>query len=218
MGQQALRYKSLIELGCIDYSEARDIQRLVHQDIAESGYRGALIECEHPPILTLGRMSKRHHILASEDILKRRSVEIIHVDRGGDVTLHAPGQIVLYPILNLSFYRKDLHWYLHSLEEVIIDFLRDFGILARRFPGQTGVWVNDKKIASIGIGVKKWITYHGLAVNVNTDLELFRLIKPCGLDVDMTSMAKILENDIAWDQARYGLIKSFEKTFQINAI
>jgi lipoate-protein ligase B len=178
----------IIDLGSIDYQEAWSLQRkYVDKVIANQG-NSYLLLCEHPPVLTLGRLADRSHILFSEDKLRQQGIPVIAVDRGGDVTLHAPGQLVVYVIANLQRYGKDLHGYLHQLEQVGIDFLKLFDIMGYRIPGKTGVWVNGRKMISAGIGVKRWISYHGISINIHTDLSLFDMIYPCGMDVSMTSV------------------------------
>ncbi|MFA5262119.1 MAG: lipoyl(octanoyl) transferase LipB [Candidatus Omnitrophota bacterium] len=174
----------------IGYEESYARQKTAVGNVL-AGHGPYLFLCEHPPVITLGRLAERRHILTSADALKQRGIEVIAVDRGGDVTLHAPGQLVVYPVLNLKNFRRDLKWYLDKLEQVAIDLLRDFDILTCRLPGRTGVWLESRKIVSIGVGVKQWVTFHGLAININTDLPLFNLIKPCGLDVQMTSVQKV---------------------------
>lgn len=141
--------------------------------------------------LTLGRSAHRQNIIASPHELLFRGVKLISADRGGDVTLHAPGQLVAYPVMDLKTMGRDLGVYLQKLEQTCVDFLLDFGIVAQGDEDRRGVWVGRCKIASIGIGVSRWVTYHGVGLNVSTDLGLFRLIRPCGLDVAMTSVKKL---------------------------
>lgn len=176
--------------GLMEYSEAykRQKQR-VERVIA--GDPGCLIFCEHPAVLTLGRMTKKENLLWPMPMIQAKGVSVVSIDRGGDVTLHAPGQLVMYAVFNLSLVDRDLKRYLEQLQEVVIDLLKEFDILAGGINGQRGVWAGKDKIASIGVGVRKWVSYHGIGLNVNTDLELFRMIRPCGLDVAMTSMQKI---------------------------
>jgi lipoate-protein ligase B len=154
-------------------------------------------------------------LLYSKKDIAQKGVELYEVDRGGDVTLHAPGQLVIYPILNLAHYGQDLHSYLNRLEQVAIDLLSEFGIVADRIPGKTGVWVGKKKIVSIGIGVKKWVSFHGIGINVNTDLNYFSLIKPCGLDVQMTSMKSILKKEVDMDEVKAKAIRLLNRTFHV---
>ncbi len=200
------------DLGLISYSKAYTLQKEAVENLIAGG-RQVLFLCEHPAVITLGRMSRQEHILFSKQELQKRGIEIVSIDRGGDVTLHAPGQIVAYPIFNLLEYGKDLHAFLFKLEQVAIDLLADFGIVANRISGRTGVWAGEKKIVSIGIGVRKWISFHGLGLNVNTDLKLFSVIKPCGLDVAMTSMAELRRQPIEIAEVKAKLIKCFEKKF-----
>jgi lipoate-protein ligase B len=132
--------------------------------------------------------------------------------------LHAPGQLIIYPILNLTHFGKDLRFYLRQLEQVAIDLLGDFDIVANRFPGQTGVWIGEYKIASIGIGVRKWTSFHGLAINVSTDLKLFSMIKPCGLNVAMTSMSEASGKTIDMKEVKGKIVELFFKKFQLNYV
>ena len=172
-----------------------------------------LIFCEHPPVLTLGRMTNPESLLYQRREIEERGVTIRDVDRGGDVTLHAPGQLIVYPIFNLNKHGKDLKVYLEKLEEVAVDLLKNFGILAISISGQRGVFVGPDKIISIGVGVRKWVTYHGLGINVNTDLSLFNLIKPCGLNVRMTSMQKIKGHVVPMKDVKAKVIELFQKHF-----
>ena len=162
-----------------------------------------LLLLQHPPVVTLGRTSHE------SNLLRTAGVEVVEVERGGDVTYHGPGQLVGYPILDLTDYRQDLHWYLRTLEQALIDALALLAIPAERNPGYTGVWTEgrQRKIASIGIHVKQWITWHGFALNVSTDLAAFERIVPCGIaGVEMTSVAAELErrgvkhNGELWDR------------------
>src|SRR5207245_11291526 len=147
--------------------------------------RDVLLLLEHPPVVTFGRNSQVSHLLQPDGI------DVFEVERGGDVTFHGPGQLVGYPILDLGAYKKDLHWYLRTLEQALIDALAELGIPAERDPGYTGVWTRRRKIASIGIHVKQWVTWHGFALNVTTDLGSFERIVPCGIPgVVMTSVER----------------------------
>ncbi len=149
-----------------------------------------LLLLEHPPVVTLGRTSKAQNLVASPALLAARGVELFEVERGGDVTFHGPGQLVGYPIVNLRGHKQDLHWYLRRVEEVLIRALDQIGIAAERSEGRTGVWTGDRKIASIGVHARDWVTWHGFALNVSTDLSFFDLMVPCGLaGVTMTSVA-----------------------------
>lgn len=180
----------VIQCGLIEYERALRLQKDFVRDVV-AGAPGVLLLCEHPATLTLGRASQPRNILAPQDELVHRGVSVVAADRGGDVTLHAPGQLVAYPILDLKTMGRDLGVYLRKLEQASVDFLLDFGIVAQGDNDRRGVWVGRAKIASIGIGVSHWVTYHGVGLNMTTDLELFKLIRPCGLDVAMTSVKKL---------------------------
>ena len=204
----------VVDLGLIEYSQAYDIQRNSLDGVLR-GEPMKLILCEHPVVLTMGRMAKETNILAAKETLAARGIPVHYIDRGGDITLHAPGQLVVYPILDLNHFKKDLHWYLHGLEQVVIDLLSDFDILGTRFSGRTGVWAGGRKIASLGVGVRKWITFHGLALNVNTDLNLFSLIKPCGLDVKMTSLEALRGQKVDMRLVKERMLEYFLKDFNL---
>lgn len=199
--------------GLIDYQEAYQRQKdLVNRVI--TGERPRLVLCEHPAVLTLGRMTKSESLLWTNDTIKSQGVDIVTIDRGGDVTLHAPGQLVVYPIINLSDRRRDLKIFLEQLEQVVIDLLKEFDILAGSINGQRGVWVGQDKIASIGIGVRKWVSYHGIGLNVNTNLDLFRMIRPCGLNVNMTSMEKLKGSVVGMDVVKQKMVERFCDQFK----
>jgi lipoyl(octanoyl) transferase len=179
------------DLGRAPYAEILELQRsLCRRRLAGEIRDDLLLLVEHEPVITQGRGTRAGSMPLAPAELERRGVGTYEVERGGDVTFHGPGQLVGYPILDLRNHREDLHWYLRSLEAALIDSLRILGITAGRRQGLTGVWVEDRKIASIGVHVKQWITYHGFALNVTTDLSYFRLIVPCGISgVVMTSVA-----------------------------
>ena len=179
-------------LGLVPYATALDLQRaLAAARISGEIDQDVLLLLEHPPVVTLGRGSKDGHLVASPDFLKARGVEVFEVERGGDVTFHGPGQLVGYPIFDLKRHKQDLHWYLRNVEAGLIETLAACGIEAERNPGFTGVWTGGRKIASIGVHARDWVTWHGFALNVVTDLSYFELIVPCGISgVEMTSVAR----------------------------
>ncbi|MDQ8153719.1 MAG: lipoyl(octanoyl) transferase LipB [Gemmatimonadota bacterium] len=187
------------DLGTMPYTDALALQR----DAAKARLSGALahdllLVVQHPPVITLGRSTKAGNLLASHDLLAARGVELFEVERGGDVTFHGPGQLVGYPIVNLERHTLDLHWYLRQLEEAMIRSLAAFSIEGSRQSGKTGVWVRDCKIASIGVHARQWVTWHGFALNVTTDLSFFDLMVPCGIpDVVMTSIERELHDATA---------------------
>src|SRR6478609_6091249 len=183
------------DLGTMAYAEALGLQRAVAK-ARISGELGEdlLLLVEHPPVVTLGRSFKERHLLASPALLANRGVELFEVERGGDVTFHGPGQLVGYPIVDLKQHKRDLHWYLRQVEQALIDALGVLGLPAERNPGLTGVWTSGRKIASIGVHARDWVTWHGFALNVTTDLRYFDLIVPCGIDaVEMSSIGRELE-------------------------
>jgi lipoate-protein ligase B len=178
----------------VPYGEALELQRSIARDrISGAISQDVLLLMEHPPVVTLGRSTKEKNLMASPEFLQSRGVELFEVERGGDVTFHGPGQLVGYPIIDLKRHRQDLHWYLRSIEQALIDSLADYGIPGERNTSYTGVWTRGKKIASIGVHARDWVTWHGFALNVTTELSYFNLIVPCGIDgVVMTSIAREL--------------------------
>lgn len=181
----------VLDLGLREYAEALSFQRAMA--VARLERRLAhdlLILVEHPPVITLGRSTKAAHLVASPELLAARGVAVHEVERGGDITFHGPGQLVGYPIVDLTGHRQDLHWYLRQLEAVLIEAVGTFGVPAERNPGKTGIWTQGRKLASIGVHARQWVTWHGFALNVSTDLRYFDLMVPCGIaDVTMTSLA-----------------------------
>ena len=185
----------IVRLGSMAYGEALELQREVaRQRISGELPEDLLLLVEHPPVVTLGRSSKEKNLMSSPTFLASRGVELFEVERGGDVTFHGPGQLVGYPIIDLKRHRLDLHWYLRSVEEALIRTLSRYGIPGERSTGYTGVWTAGRKIASIGVHARDWVTWHGFALNVVTDLSYFDLIVPCGIQgVEMTSIAKEMQ-------------------------
>jgi lipoyl(octanoyl) transferase len=177
-------------LGVMPYAQALDLQRQVAKArISGEIPEDVLLLVEHPPVVTMGRSAKEKNLLATPALLASRGVELFEVERGGDVTFHGPGQLVGYPIFDLKQHRQDLHWYLRQVEEALIQGLARLGIEAGREEGLTGVWTAGRKIASIGVHARDWVTWHGFALNVTTDLSYFGLMVPCGIqEVTMTSV------------------------------
>src|SRR5437773_8290737 len=207
----------ILDAGTVPYEEALAWQRRLADDrIAGRLSHDVLLLLEHPPVVTLGRNSHAEHVMKAEGI------DVFEVERGGDVTFHGPGQLVGYPILDLGDYRRDLHWYLRTLEQALIDALAQLDIPAERRPGYTGVWTSGggRKIASIGVHVKQWVTWHGFALNVTTDLSHFERIVPCGIPgVAMTSIQQETrkrkgERDL-WEQTVQAVIRGFTKAFDV---
>ncbi|MGQ0794371.1 MAG: lipoyl(octanoyl) transferase LipB [Deltaproteobacteria bacterium] len=208
----------IYSLGQVPYGEALEFQlslldKRIHGEVGD-----ALILLEHPPTFTTGRGGKTENIKKTPDEFRREGVHFETVSRGGDVTFHGPGQLVGYGIFDLNNFGRDVHLYLRNLEAAIILALRDFGIEASRSDGLAGVWVGDEKIASIGVGVKRWVTYHGFALNVNTDLSYFDMIVPCGIrGVRMTSIEKLRRGAAERAAAEGSVIRALCSVFKREA-
>ncbi len=179
------------ELGRIDYGKALEVQQRLIAERKQGLIADQLLLLEHPHVITLGRNAQTNNVLAGEEILSRAGIAYYPTDRGGDVTYHGPGQLVGYPILDLRDWKRDVVGYVRALEQVIIDTLAEFGIAGGRVPKLTGVWVDECKVAAIGVHISRWVTSHGFALNVNTDLNYFQYIVPCGLTKPVTSMAQL---------------------------
>ena len=206
----------IYKLGTVPYEKALEYQEnLLAKRIAEE-IQDSLILLEHPPTITTGRKGNTENLLVRKEYLEKHGVSFVHASRGGDITFHGPGQIVGYPILNLKNHGMDIRKHLRSIEEVIIRTLRDFDIEGRRIDGVTGVWAKRSKIASIGIAIRKWVTYHGFALNVSTNLDYFNLILSCGItDVRITSIGSWLGNEenVRMDDVTRSVIKNFMGVF-----
>ena len=187
------------DFGTVRYADALELQRgFARRRISGELAEDLLMLVEHPPVVTLGRTAKLANLIAGPELLAAQGVELFEVERGGDVTFHGPGQIVGYPIVDLKRHKKDLHWYLRQVEQALIQAVANFGITAGRVEKYTGVWVAGsppRKLASIGVHARDWVTWHGFALNVTTDLRYFDLMVPCGIaDVTMTSVARELDS------------------------
>jgi lipoyl(octanoyl) transferase len=209
----------ITDLGLISYADASTLQeRLVAARKAET-VDDVFLLCEHPHVITLGRNGNRANLLASEHVLRQKGVELHASNRGGDVTYHGPGQIVGYPVLNLNKIKRDVGWYVRTLEEAMIRATADFGVTAYRVPGKTGIWVvgaqhaalqlghNEEKLGAIGVHLSRWVTSHGFAYNVSTDLRFFDLIVPCGIaDRKATSLEKLLSRNLSLPEVKPRLV------------
>ncbi len=220
MRKKDQKITNLLILPETSYQEVWDIQKAIFSELLEGKDTDTLILCEHPPVYTLGRVTEAANILFSDDELKKIGAEKFEIERGGDVTFHGPGQLVGYPLLNLSHFKEDLGWYLRALEESIILTLKEYGVSGFRIAGRTGVWVgeptNEEKICAIGIKVSRWCTMHGFAFNVNTDLSYFERIIPCGIgDKKVTSLAKVMGREIDMGEVIKKYQKAFEEVFEI---
>mgnify|MGYP001616288527 CR=1 FL=1 len=216
--QSIYRIFDYCDLGMIDYKQAWDLQKEVFDLRYRNEINDTLFLLEHPHTYTLGKVADKENLISSEEQLKELGVSVYEIDRGGDITYHGPGQIVGYPIIKLSDWKEDTHQYLRGLEEVIIQSCAEYGLKTERNPKYTGVWIGERKIAAMGIKVSRWITMHGFAFNVNTDLSFFNGIIPCGIkDKDVTSLQRELEREIKLNEVKGKLIEKFTEVFGYNS-
>jgi len=210
----------VVDLGRLPYAEALELQRAVARArIAGEVADDVLLLVEHPPVVTLGRSTKATSLPLSADAIRARGVEVHEVERGGDVTFHGPGQLVGYPIVDLKRHRRDLHWYLRQVEQALIDGLEALGIAGDRVAKYTGVWVGPRKIASIGVHARDWVTWHGFALNVTTALSYFDLIVPCGIHgVEMTSVSRELGREVSLGEVAGAVSAAFARAFSLEPV
>ncbi len=206
----------IFDLGLSEYDKTHQLQlQMVEKRIA-GGAQDTFIFTSHPPTITIGRGGGNNNVLVSDEILAQKGVKKYEVERGGDVTFHGPGQQVVYPIVDLDQRGRDLHKFLRDLEEVVIVFLKNYDIIGERSVGKTGVWVGDKKICAIGIAVKRWVSYHGLALNLDTDLNFFQLINPCGFTPDsVTSLEQLTGKPTDKAKSFFQLTNALEQVFEV---
>jgi lipoate-protein ligase B len=205
----------IIDLGLVDYKKAWELQHQLWERRVEDELPDLLIFLEHPHVITLGRRGNRSHLIASPEVLEEMKISIFQVERGGDVTYHGPGQIVVYPILDLKEYGYRLIRYIGQLEGIILRVLKDFGIEGRRDPMNRGVWVDEEKIASVGVAIKRWVSFHGFSLNYETDLKYFELINPCGLEGQkMTTIAKIVGKEVSRERLVKRIGFHFKQIFE----
>ena len=198
------------DLGHRPYREVWDLQKEMQAKRINTQIEDTLILVEHEPVYTLGKNADENHLLQNRD----ESVDVFQIERGGDITFHGPGQLVGYPILDLSNYKKSVSWYMRTLEQVTIDVLDEIGIEAKRSEGLTGVWVGDEKIAAQGVRISRWVTMHGFALNVNTDLSFYDGIIPCGIfDHGVTSIEQLLGEKQDMEIVKQVVIKKFNQNF-----
>ncbi len=227
------------DLGVVSYKDAWDYQEALlqqnlaikaekrlaaeNQAIATNDTSHYLLFVEHPPVFTLGKSGNPENVLMSEEHLKRMGIEYFRTNRGGDITFHGPGQLVGYPILDLERFYTDIGKYLRQVEEVVIRTLADYGLKGDRSSGETGVWLDpdrkgsERKICAIGVRSSRWVTMHGFALNVNTNLDYFNMIVPCGIpDKQVTSLARELGREVDMSEVKEKLAKHFEEVFQVS--
>jgi lipoate-protein ligase B len=206
----------IIDLGLVEFKKAWDLQKEIFLRVKSQDMPSALVLCRHYPVITLGRIAKKNNILVSQEELEKMNIQTYEIDRGGDITYHGPGQITAYPIFNLCLIKKDIHFFLRFLEEIVLSLLDDLGVKGKRYPGLTGIWVGRQKIASIGIAIKNWISFHGLSINIKkNDLDNFRLVRPCGMDIKMTSLESVLSREINIDTIKLALIHKFKDMLSV---
>ncbi|MCX7661987.1 MAG: lipoyl(octanoyl) transferase LipB [Candidatus Omnitrophica bacterium] len=203
-----------LDLDLVDFRYAWNLQKKILLEVKEAYRAGTVIFCRHYPVITLGRNASLDNLLAPPEVLKSKNIELIKVDRGGDITYHGPGQIIVYPILNLELFRRDIHCFLGFLEYLVVDFLKGLGVDAEIYPGVRGVWIKNRKISSFGIGIKNWISFHGLSLNIKEyDLENFSLIRPCGMDIKVTSLENVLNKTLVFEEIKEKLKLKFRDKF-----
>ena len=203
--------------GIIDYDDAWKEQIKLVKEIQQNRNRSILVFCEHPTVITIGRNGDNSNLLLSEDLLKNQGINVVYNDRGGDITLHNQGQLIGYPIFNLSDYKQDLHWFLRQIENCIIELLSGYGIESKRKESFTGVYINgNKKICSIGLHCSRWVTSHGFALNINNNLTEFSFINPCELkNIEMASIEKETGIKVDMNKVKEECIAIFENMFKI---
>ncbi|MFN4817625.1 MAG: lipoyl(octanoyl) transferase LipB [Ignavibacteria bacterium] len=209
--------KILIEdWSLIPFREAWSRQEAYVRDIQKGLRPSTLILCEHPPVLTIGREGGEHHVKIDPALLSLQGIEMIPINRGGDITAHNPGQLIGYPLFNLSEFKEDLHWFLRSIEDIIMQVLEEYGIASGRVEGKTGVWIKEeRKICAIGLHCSRWVTSHGFALNVNNDLSIFDLIIPCGIpDKEVTSIKREREKNIDMEDLKEKCRKAYIEYFK----
>ena len=204
--------------GLIDYNEAWAKQKEIVEDIQKNRDKSVLVFCEHPSVITVGKSGSENNVLGNSEFFNHLGIKVIHNDRGGDVTLHNPGQLVGYPIFNLEDFKTDLHWFLREIEDSIIELLKKFSIESHTIEGLTGVWIeNQRKICAMGLHCSRWVTSHGFALNINNNLKEFNYIIPCGIsDKQVTSISKEIGTDIDINLVRNECAMVFEKKFTKN--
>lgn len=206
----------VVDLGRLSYSDAFSEQLKRFEQVEAKLVADTLILVEHNPVLTLGANFHEENLLKSVDSYRESGIDVVATDRGGDVTYHGPGQLVMYPIFSIERYGKDLHRWLRALEQTQIEAVGSFGLTGRRFPPHTGVWVGDSKIAAIGIKVRRWINLHGIALNCNNPLEVYSTIVPCGIrGYGVTTLSEQLGREVSIDDAKTAVIAAFHNVFGI---
>jgi len=207
------------DLELVDYRECAELQARLAALRFDGRIADTLLLLEHPPVITLGTSGGVDSLIADPETVKAAGVEIVRTDRGGNATYHGPGQVVGYPVIDLREYGRDAHLMLRNLEQVVIDFLADYGVIGDRIDKLTGVWVGGEKICSIGIAVRRWVSYHGFALNIDPNFDHWSLLHPCGLiDKHVTSLAKLLGHSVPMSEVKAGLILHFADVFRTEPV
>jgi lipoate-protein ligase B len=207
----------ILDLGLIDYEDAYRVQREFVARRLLGEIEDSAIVAEHKSVFTIGRTGSADNLLFDEGLLTLAGIKVLNVDRGGDITYHGPGQITIYPVIDLRTKERDLHRHLRNMEQAVIDFLAEYSVFGRRINDKTGVWIGKKKIASIGVGCRNWVTYHGTSVNINTDLRFFSMINPCGMKgVEVTSLGRLLGREVDLTKAKNRILSCVIKVFNLN--
>lgn len=210
---------SIIDLGLQPYRPVWDLQRKLQRQRIEQQILDTLIFVEHHPVYTIGKNGSDLHVIAGNDFLQAHGIEVVQVDRGGDVTYHGPGQLVGYPIFDLHQHKQSVSWYMRSLEELFIQVLSNYHIKGERSEGYTGVWVRNEKIVALGVRISRWVTMHGFAFNVNTNLAHFGGIIPCGIfHQGVTSLEKLLGQPVNMDEVKQLVVQAFQQVFDFTEI
>ncbi len=212
--QSTFRKLAYADLGLIDYAEAWELQKRLHAKRLRNEIPDTLLLLEHPHVYTLGKAADKNNLIAETRFIKEHGISVYETDRGGDVTYHGPGQIVGYAILNLAEWKKDAHEYLRAIEETVMKTCAEYGTETTRHPKYTGVWAGENKICAIGVKISRWITMHGFALNVSTNLEIFEGIIPCGIrEKGVTSLERETGKNLSLADVKKTLLKNFAETF-----
>ena len=200
----------ILDLGLSDFNDTWELQKKLQSKRILNEIKDHFLIVEHHPVYTLGKNAPKEHLLNSQ-----KNISVIQTDRGGNITFHGPGQLVGYPILDLNKYKRSITWYMRKLEQLIIDILGNYNIIAHRKKGLTGVWVRNEKIAALGVRISKWVTMHGFSININPNLEYYKFIIPCGIeDYGITSMEKIMGDEVpSMDEIKLTVKNLFSKNF-----
>lgn len=205
---------ALVDAGRISYGFGLELQKKARKLVENGEWDGLILLLEHEPVITIGRNGGLENLLLEEPIINSKGVKLFKAERGGNITAHNPGQLVIYPIMNLKKWKQDVHWYVRTIEDLIIKLLANYQVIAERKAGYTGVWINNEKIAAIGIFISRWVTSHGLALNVNNDLNIFKFIIPCGnSSYGVTSLSQSGVH-FELNELKRSLLSEFEKAFE----